>query len=76
MIIEFKEISKGFFKATNIVNNFDAHIHQEMDGQFNASFESTDLKVSKEKIFTNLESAKKWLDRRTEFVLETSFGGA
>lgn len=74
MIIEFTKIDEGFYKATNIVNDFNAYINRDMLGEFYATFENTALTIAEECGFQTFEEAANWLDRREEFILTTTFG--
>jgi len=74
MIIEFAKVDEGFFKATNIVNEYNAYISVDMLGEFYATYEKKDLSEADECGFTTFEEAAQWLDRNGPFVMSTTFG--
>ena len=74
MIIEFEKIEEGFYKATNIVNEYNAYIDQDLLGEYRATYENDDLTVADERGFNTWEEAAAWLDRHGPFVMSTTFG--
>ena len=74
MIIEFEKIEEGFYKATNIVNEFNAYIDVDLLGGYTATYENDDLTIADEKSFDTQYEAAAWLDRHGPFVMSTTFG--
>ena len=74
MIIEFAKVEEGFYKATNIVNEFNAYIDIDLLGEFRATYENDDLTIADERGFATFEQAAEWLDRFGPFVMTTDFG--
>ena len=75
MIIEFDKIEEGFYKATNIVNGWNAYIDQDLLGEYRATYENEDLTVADERGFSTWEEAAEWLNRNDRFIMTTNFGG-
>ena len=75
MIIEFDKIEEGFYKATNIVNDWNAYIDQDLLGEYRATYENDDLTIADERGFETWEEAAEWLNRNDRFILTTNFGG-
>ena len=74
MIIEFAKVEEGFYKATNIVNEWNAYIDTDLLGEFRATYENDDLTVADERSFETFEEAAEWLDRNSKFIMSTTFG--
>jgi hypothetical protein len=74
MIIEFEKVEEGFYKATNIVNEFNAYIDQDLLGGYTATYENDDLTIADEKSFDTQYEAASWLDRNDHFIMSTTFG--
>ena len=75
MIIRFEKIEEGFYKATNIVNEYNAYIDTDLLGEYRATYETNDLTDADERGFDTFEAAAEWLDRNSKFIISVNFGG-
>jgi len=78
MIIEFEKVADHhrFWKATNIVNEYNAYIDTDLLGEYRATYENNDLTDADERGFNTWEEAAAWLDRQDSFVMSTTFGAS
>ena len=77
MIIEFEKVALPndvFWKATNIVNEYNAYIDTDLLGEYRATYENDDLTDADERSFDTFEKAAEWLDRNSKFIMTTNFG--
>ena len=74
MIIRFEKIEEGFYKATNIVNEYNAYIDTDLLGEYRATYENDDLTDADERGFDTFEKAAEWLDRNSKFIISVNFG--
>ena len=74
MIIRFEKIEEGFYKATNIVNEYNAYIDTALLGEYRATYENIDLTDADERGFDTFEAAAEWLDRNSKFIISVNFG--
>jgi len=76
MIIEFEKVADHhrFWKATNIVNEYNAYIDTDLLGEYRATYENNDLTDADERGFDTFEKAAEWLDRNSKFIMTTNFG--
>ena len=75
MIIRFEKVEEGFYKATNIVNEYNAYIDTDLLGEYRATYENNDLTDAAERGFDTFEAAAEWLDRNSKFIISVNFGG-
>ena len=74
MIIRFEKVEEGFYKATNIVNEYNAYIDTDLLGEYRATYENDDLPDADERGFDTFEAAAEWLDRNSKFIISVNFG--
>ena len=74
MIIRFEKIEEGFYKATIIVNEYNAYIDTDLLGEYRATYENNDLTDADERGFDTFEAAAEWLDRNSKFIISVNFG--
>ena len=74
MIIRFEKVEEGFYKATNIVNEYNAYIDTDLLGEYRATYENNDLTDADERGFDTFEAAAEGLDRNSKFIISVNFG--
>ena len=50
-MLKLVKVSEGFYKATNIVNEYNAYIDTDLLGEYRATYENDDLTVADERGF-------------------------
>ena len=74
MIIRFEKIEEGFYKATNIVNEYNAYIDTDLLGEYRATYENDDLTDADARGFATFEAAAEWVERNRKFIISVNFG--